>query len=206
MSIATAASKQGVKRFIFLSSIKAVGDSFTAEGVISLSSPCSPNCVYGISKLRAEKRLLQLSNETDLEVVIIRPPLIYGPGAKGNLAAIVRAAKNKIPLPLKGINNNRRSVVSLANLASLIHMCCFSSAAPAEIFFVKDREDQSTVEIIREACKSEGVNPILFWVPVPLLKFAFYVLRKPAVSNRLLGDLCFDDSKTRQKLGWQPLH
>ena len=203
--MARAAHSQGVKRFIFLSSIKAIGED--TGGNISLSSESTPNPEgpYGKSKLIAEKELLALGESIGLEVVIIRPPLIYGPGVKGNLLSIIKAARFHIPLPFKSASKNRRSLVSLENLCSLIKECVTNPAAAGNAFFVKDQLDLSTVEIVRLLTKNEGLDPMLFPVPEQFLRFLLFLLGKRSLSQRLFGNLIVDDTFTKKTLGWNPM-
>jgi UDP-glucose 4-epimerase len=200
--MAKAACSQGVRRFIFLSSVKALGEETNAGSVYSHVSIPAPQGPYGRSKLIAEKELLTLSDARGLEVVIIRPPLIYGPGVKGNLLALIKAAKYKIPLPLKWANKNRRSLVSLENLSSLIRECIVNPAAVNQIFFVKDRKDLSTTDIIRKLSKSEGFNVTLLPCPEWLIRAMFFLVRKSNLSNRIFGDLTVDDTFTKKTLSW----
>ena len=202
--MAKAARSQGVKRFIFLSSIKAVGEDTVGRSSFSHDSIPAPMGPYGRSKLIAEKELLMLGDSIGLDVVIIRPPLIYGPGVKGNLLSLIRAARFNIPLPFKWASKNRRSLVSLENLCSLIKECAVNPAAVKNTFFVKDQLDLATVDIIRLLSKNEGLNVILFPCPENLLRMTFFMLRKSSLSERLFGDLTVDDVFTKETLGWSP--
>ena len=202
--MAKAAQSQGIKRFIFLSSLKAIGDNTVEHTPFSKDSIPEPNGPYGRSKLIAERELLELSSSTGLEVVIIRPPLIYGPGVKGNLRSIINAARLKIPLPLRWVSKNSRSMVSLENLCLLIKECIVNPEAANNTFFVKDQLDLSTVEIVRLLTKNEGLNPILFPFPESLMRLLFFMINKPWISERLFGDLTVDDAFTRETLDWSP--
>ena len=193
----------GVKRFIFISSIKVNGEGtlhgspFTAE---DLPHPIEP---YGISKSEAEEQLRRLAEETGMEVVIIRPPLVYGPGVKANFLSMMRWLYKGIPLPLGAINN-RRSLVALDNLVDLIVTCIDHPAAANQTFLAGDGEDLSTTELLRRMGAALGRPARLIPVPPALLSAGATMLGKRAVSQRLLGSLQVDISKTRTLLGWTP--
>jgi len=203
LNLARQAAKAGVRRFIFISSIKVNGEQtsfgrpFTAEDI-----PV-PVDAYGISKYEAERGLLKISADTGLEVVIIRPPLVYGPGVKGNFSSMMRVVKKGYPLPLGSINN-KRSLVALDNLVDLIITCINHPAAANQVFLAGDGEDLSTTELLRGVAKAAGVSSRLIPVPVSVLRFVASLLGKKEVSQRLLGSLQVDISKTRDLLGWTP--
>lgn len=201
--IAKAAQSQGVKRFIFLSSLKAIGEG-TSDRPFSNKSIPEPEGPYGKSKLMAEKALLDLSDSTGLEVVIIRPPLIHGPGVKGNLRSIQLAIRKRVPLPLKCVSKNSRSLVSLENLSSLLKECVLNPAAKNNIFLVKDEHDLSTVEIVKMLAQEEDIKPLLIPFPESLLRLFFFLVGKPWLSHRLFNNLTVDDTYTRQILDWSP--
>lgn len=204
ISLAKAAQSQGVKRFIFLSSLKVLGENNFIGQPFSHSSVPRPQGPYGTSKLKAEKCLIDLSRLTGLEVVIIRPPLIYGPGVKGNLATLTRALRLCMPLPFSKLSQNRRSLVSIENLCDLIRECIINPAAQGEIFLVKDQEDFSTLGIVRLLSKEIGIKPVLFPMPGPILQGLLFLLGKKSMAHRLMGDLTVDDEYTKNKLGWAP--
>ena len=204
ISLAKAAQSDGVKRFIFLSSLKVLGESNFKGQPFSHSSIPRPQGPYGNSKLKAEKCLTELSRVTGLEVVIIRPPLIYGPGVKGNLGTLVRALRLRMPLPFSTLSQNRRSLVSIENLCNLIRECIINPAAPGEIFLVKDQEDISTLGVINLLSKEIGIKPVLFPMPDPILQGLLFLLGKKAMAHRLMGDLIVDDKYTKDKLDWAP--
>jgi len=203
LNLARQAAKAGVRRFIFISSIKVNGEQtsfgrpFTAEDIPA------PVDAYGISKYEAERGLLKISADTGLEVVIIRPPLVYGPGVKGNFSSMMRVVKKGYPLPLGSINN-KRSLVALDNLVDLIITCINHPAAANQVFLAGDGEDLSTTELLRGVAKAAGVSSRLIPVPVSVLRFVASLLGKKEVSQRLLGSLQVDISKTRDLLGWTP--
>ena len=204
VNLARQAADAGVRRFIFLSSIKVNGEStelaqpFTAE---DLPAPEDP---YGISKHEAEKLLRLISSETGMEVVIIRSPLVYGPGVKANFGSLIRWLARGLPLPLAAATKNRRSLVALDNLVDLIVTCLNHSAAANQIFLVSDGEDLSTVELIKRMGVALGLPSRLFYIPPKMLKFSAEIVKKPGIYRRLCGSLELDISKTRQLLGWTP--
>ncbi len=193
----------GVKRFVFISSIKVNGEEtlsgkpFYAEDI---PAPVDP---YGISKLEAEQKLQQIAVETDMEVVIIRPPLIYGPGVKANFQKMMYWLNKGIPLPLGAIYN-KRSLVAIDNLVNLIVICTDHPAAANQVFLAGDGEDLSTTELLQRMSKAMGRSPRLIPVPARLLEFGATLLGKLAMVQRLCGSLQVDISKTREVLGWKP--
>lgn len=203
LNIASQAAALGVKRFIFISSIKVngeqtiIGKPFTAE-----DSP-APEDAYGLSKFEAEEGLLKLADETGMEVVIIRPPLVYGPRVKGNFSSMIRLVEKGLPLPL-GAVNNKRSLVALDNLVDLIITCINHPAAANQVFLAGDGQDLSTTELLRGVALAMGKPSRLLPVPAGLLKLAAVLLGKKSLADRLLGTLQVDISKTRFLLGWQP--
>ena len=202
--VAEAAHRQGVKRFIFLSSLKVLGEQTSPDVPFYHDSVPQPLGNYGSSKLLAENELIKLGRLTGLDVVIIRPPLIHGPGVKGNLDSLLRAVTLRIPLPFKRLSLNRRSLVSLENLCDLIKECVLNPAAKNQIFMVKDQCDRSTVNIVRMLAKDAGVKPILFSLPAFVLHLMFSLIGKSDMSRRLVSDLSVNDEHTRHTLGWSP--
>jgi nucleoside-diphosphate-sugar epimerase len=203
LNLARQAVKAGVKRFIFVSSIKVNGELTQISKPFTASDIPSPQDAYGISKCEAEQGLLKLASETGLEVVIIRPPLIYGGGVKANFASMMRAVKSGIPLPLGAINN-RRSFVYVGNLISLILKCIDHSSAANQVFLVSDGHDLSTTELLKTCAQSLGVRPRLLPVPQRLLEITAKILGKENLAQRLCGNLQVDITKTRQLLDWEP--
>lgn len=202
--VAEAAYQQGVKRFIFLSSLKALGERASPSLPFCHDSVPQPLGSYGRSKLLAENELFRLGSTTGLDVVIIRPPLVHGPGVKGNLDALLRAVKLRIPLPLKHLSTNRRSLVSLENLCDLIKECILNPAAKNQTFLVKDNCDRSTVDVVKMLADAEGVKVILFPMPRFILRLCFFLIGKSELWQRLISDLVVDDQHTRNTLGWIP--
>ncbi len=202
-ALAQQAAAAGVKRFVFLSSIKVngelteVGKPFTADDAPKPSDP------YGISKHEAEQSLRQIASETGMEVVIVRAPLVYGPGVKANFASMMRYVALGIPLPLGAINN-ARSMVALDNLVDLLVTCLKHPAAVGETFLASDGEDLSTSDLLRRTARAMGKEAFLFHVPSFVLEGVAAFLGKRDMVDRLCGSLQVDISKTRQLLGWIP--
>lgn len=203
INLARQAVKAGVKRFIFVSSIKVNGEFTQVNKPFTASDVPSPQDAYSISKCEAEQGLLKLAEETGLEVVIIRPPLIYGNGVKANFASMMRAVKSCVPLPFGAINN-KRSFVYVGNLISLILRCIDHPSAANQVFLVSDGNDLSTTELLKVCAQSLGVKARLLPVPQCFLEFAAKVLGKRDLAQRLCGNLQVDITKTRQLLGWEP--
>lgn len=203
-SLARQAALAKVKRFIFLSSIKVNGECterwqhFTAEDVPSPRDP------YGISKYEAEQLIRQISVETGMEVVIIRSPLVYGPGVKANFESMMRWLVRGFPLPLAEVTENRRSLVALDNLVDLICICMNHPAAANQIFLVSDGEDLSTVQLLNRMGAAMGRPVRLFYLPLPILKVGLFVFNKLDIYQRLCTSLQLDIAKTKQLLNWVP--
>lgn len=202
LKLAQQAAQQGVRRFIFISSI-AVNGNRSTRPFLETDQP-KPEKPYAITKLEAEQGLLELSRKTGLEIVIIRPPLVYGPGAPGNFRSLLRGVLNNIPLPL-GAVFNKRSFLAIDNLVDFIVHCINHPKAANETFLISDGEDVSTTELITTMARALGKTPWLMPVPVGLMKFVAKLLGKGDVSKRLFGNLQIDNSKARELLGWQPV-
>lgn len=203
-AMARAAELSGVRRFIFLSSIKVNGEE-TQVTPFRFDDPPAPTDPYGVSKRDAEEFLLEFSNKSSLEVVVIRPPLVYGKGVKANFNKLLGLAKSKLLLPLSLLHNNR-DMVSVDNLCDLILCCIESPAAVNNTFLVSDGCSYSTADIIVVARKVQGRKPGLFPVPPLLLMLLLRMLGKGEMAKRLLGSLEVDISHTRRVLSWQPKH
>ncbi len=207
LNLARQAAAGGVERFVFISSIKVNGDiSFSGKPFTEESSFLSLDS-YGRSKAEAEQALLNLATQSGMEVVIIRPPLVYGPGVKGNFAAMVKVVQRGIPLPL-GAVHNQRSLLALDNLVSLLLLCAdltLSPKAANQVFVVADGEDVSTTSLLRKVAQAAGKPSRLLPVPSVLLRAWFRLLGKRAVADRLLGNLQVDATKARTLLGWRPV-
>jgi len=203
LNLARKAAKSGVRRFIFISSIKVNGE-FTLPGKpFTPYDQFSPQDFYSVSKCEAEIGLYSLAEKTGMEVVIIRPPLVYGPGVKGNFSSILRILKKGIPLPL-GAVHNKRSLVALDNLLDLIVTCIDHPNAANQTFLAGDGDDLSTTELLQRLGKGLGQSPRLIPIPVGLLTFVAVLLGKRTMAQRLCGSLQVDISKAREMLDWVP--
>ncbi|MAC23643.1 SDR family oxidoreductase [Marinobacter sp.] len=203
LNVARHALEAGVKRFLFVSSIKVNGEHTPPGRPFTEEAAPAPEDPYGISKYEAERELQALCAETDMELVIIRPPLVYGPGVKGNFASMIRLMEKGLPLPL-GAVRNKRSLVALDNLVDLIVTCVDSPAAANQVFLAADGQDISTTELLRNVANAMGKPARLLPVPSGLLMLGASLFGKNAVAKRLLGSLQVDISKARELLGWQP--
>ena len=203
LNLARQAAAAGVRRFVFVSSIKVNGEATQPGSRFTADDVPAPLDAYGVSKMEAEQGLLALSAQTGMEVVIIRPPLVYGPGVKANFAAMMRWLRRGVPLPLGAIHN-RRSLVALDNLVDLIVLCLTHPTAANRTFLVSDGEDVSTTQLLRRMGQALGRPPRLIPVPASILKLAAAMVGKSDVAHRLCGSLQVDISKTRQLLGWTP--
>ncbi|WP_415258596.1 UDP-glucose 4-epimerase family protein [Thauera phenylacetica] len=203
LNLARQAVAAGVNRFIFISSIKVNGES-TARGQ-PFTADSSPNPIdpYGISKLEAEQRLIELAANSVMEIVIIRPVLVYGPGVKANFLNMMRWLYKGVPLPLGAIHN-KRSLVALDNLVDLIVTCIDHPGAANQTFLVSDGEDLSTTELLRRMSQALCKRPHLLPVPAWMLETAAKVVGKQSIAQRLCGSLQVDISYTRERLGWMP--
>ena len=227
LNLAQQAAAAGVRRFIFLSSIKvngestAPGQSFTANDTLTPLAPCGRGAggsdrhtsgrgagsegidPYGQSKQEAEQGLTEIAQQTGLEVVIIRPPLVYGAGVKGNFRSMMQWIHKGIPLPLGNIHN-QRSLVALPNLIDLITTCIDHPAAANQTFLISDGEDLSTTELLQRLSKALGKPARLLPIPQTWMETGLTLLGKRAIAQRLCGNLQVDISKTRNLLGWTP--
>lgn len=203
LKLARQAAAAGVKRFVFASSIKVNGEA-TAEGrPFTADDTPHPEDPYGISKMEAEQGLLQLARETGMEVAIVRPPLVYGPGVGANFRSMLRWVKRGVPLPLGGVRN-RRTLVAMDNLVDLLILCLDHPGAANQVLLAGDGEDVSTPELLRRVASALGTRARLVPVPPVLLQSAAAVVGKRAVATRLCGSLQLDLAKTRRLLGWTP--
>ncbi|MDP4536913.1 NAD-dependent epimerase/dehydratase family protein [Alkalimonas collagenimarina] len=199
--LANEAAKSGVKRFIFISSIGVNGISNTTP--FKADDRPAPEEPYAVSKLAAEMALKEIARQTGMEVVIIRPPLVYGPDAPGNFGKLLKLAKKNLPLPLGAIDN-KRSLVALDNLVDLICLCITHPNAANQTFLVSDGQDVSTTELLKCMIRAHGKTPHLVPVPTSWLRLAARLLGKQAIVDRLCGSLQVDIQHTRQTLNWQP--
>lgn len=204
LNLARQSASAGVRRFVFISSIKVNGEATAPGRPFTADAPSAPEDAYGISKAEAEMQLKQLGQETGMEVTIVRPPLIYGPGVRGNLASLISWVRRGLPLPLGGITHNRRSLVYLDNLVDLILVCTEHSKAADQTFLVSDGEDLSTTELLRKIGKTLGQQVYLLWVPAAFISLTAWLIGKKMISQRLLGSLQVDIQKTCELLNWKP--
>lgn len=193
----------GVKRFIFLSSVKTLGESTSSNEAYRFDSAYNPQDPYGESKAEAEKELLKIARETGMEVTIIRAPLVYGPGVKANFASLLKLAEMNLPLPLGSVNN-ARSMVGIQNLVDLIVTCIDHPNAGNQIFMASDGHDVSTSELLKEMTRAFGKKPRLLPFPMSLMSFAARLVGKGAIADRLFGSLRVDIEHTKKTLDWVP--
>jgi nucleoside-diphosphate-sugar epimerase len=205
VALARQAAAAGVSRFVVLSSIKVNGELTEQRQPFTPDHVPAPEDPYGISKHETEKLLREIAAETGMEVVIIRPPLVYGPGVKANFGSMMRWLARGVPLPLAAVTQNRRSLVALDNLLDLILTCLHHPAAANQTFLVSDGEDLSTAELLSRMGAAIGKPTRLFYLPPTLLKLGASVLNRPGIYQRLCGSLQLDIAKTRQLLDWTPV-
>ncbi|MCQ4306539.1 SDR family oxidoreductase [Pseudomonas stutzeri] len=203
LNLARQAAEAGARRFIFLSSIKVNGERTKPGERYTAGDSPAPTDPYGVSKSKAERALSSLALSTGMEVVIIRPPLVYGPNVKGNFASMINLVKQGIPLPLGAIHN-KRSLVSIDNLVDLIIRCIDHPAAANQVLLASDGVDLSTTELLRGLGAAMGKPARLIPVPACMLQFGATLLGKKAMAQRLLGSLQVDISKTCELLDWKP--
>lgn len=201
LNLARQCAAAGVRRFVFVSSVKVNGEERAAP-YTEADAP-APEDAYALSKWEAEQGLRQIAAETGLEVVILRPPLVYGPGVGANFLALLRAVARGMPLPLGAIDN-RRSLIYVGNLAAAILCCLEHPAAAGKTFLVSDGEDVSTSGLVRRMAAALGRPARLLPVPPALLRFAARLAKKSALAIRLLDSLTVDSSAIRRELGWSP--
>jgi nucleoside-diphosphate-sugar epimerase len=201
--LAMQATQAGVKRFIFISSVKVNGEHTLFNKPFTEADMANPQDAYGMSKFESEQGLLRIAQQTGMEVVIIRPPLVYGAGVKANFASLLRAVKRGIPLPLGAIHN-KRSFVYVGNLVSLILRCIDHPAAVNQVFLVSDSCDLSTSELLRKSAEALMVKSWLLPVPQRLIEICAAMVGKRAVAQRLCGSLQLDISKAHTLLDWTP--
>ena len=199
--LAREAARAGVKRLVFISTIKVNGEESSVP--YTEDTGAQPTDPYGISKWEAEKSLRYIEDETGLEVVVVRPTLVYGPGVKANFLNMTKVVQRGLPLPLASVSN-KRSLIYVGNLVDALATCATHPAAAGQTFLVSDGEDVSTPELIRRTASALNVPARLFPVPPALMRLAGAVTGKSAAVNRLLGSLTVDSSKIRRELGWQP--
>jgi UDP-glucose 4-epimerase len=203
LRLAEAAVASGVQRFVFVSSIAVNGNATPIDQPFTAADKPAPHDPYGVSKFEAEQALLALARRTSLEVVIVRPTLVYGPGAAGNVQQMLKWLRRGVPLPLAGIDN-RRSFVSLYNLVDFLALCVSHPAAAGEVFLVSDGEAVSTPRLLSALARGLGRAPRLFWVPEWILRGLAGAVGKRGWAERLYGSLVVDIGKNADVLGWEP--
>lgn len=203
-ALARQAAAAGVRRFIFVSSVKVNGEITLPGQAFAADDSPNPRDPYAISKLEAELRLREIAALTGMEVAIIRPPLVYGPGVKANFNSMMHWLSLGVPLPLASVNMNRRSLVSVDNLVDLILLCLRHPAAADQTFLVSDGEDLSTAQLLNRAAKAMDRSARLFPMPPAFLKLFLTLLNRPRIYQRLCDSLQLDITKTRTLLGWTP--
>lgn len=198
LNLARQAAEKGVRRFIFLSSVKAMGEA----GHFSRDMRCQPQDAYGRSKLEAENGLAKIAAETGLEIVILRLPLVYGPGVKANFLALFKLVESGFPLPFASVHN-ARSMIGLPNLIDLIVTCTRHPNAAGKSYLPSDGKPISTPELIRAIACAMSSPARLFPFPVVLMKLAIKLLGKGGIVERLFGDLSVDSGPLETELGWR---
>lgn len=198
------AARAGVRRMVFISTIKVNGESNPPGQPFRAGSVPHPEDAYGISKLEGERALFDLGRRTGMEVTVIRPPLVHGPGARANLGALMKAIDRGIPLPLGSIRDNRRSLVGVDNLADMVVTAATHPRAPGELFLAADGVDVSTRELVVRLAAAMDRKARLVPVPTGAMRLAGKILGKSAAVGRLLGDLQVDIAKNLDVLGWTP--
>ena len=202
IALAKLAAKQGIKRFVFLSSVKVNGES-TSHKPFSESDLPHPQDAYAISKWEAEEALKKISKDTGMEVVIIRPPLVYGSNVKANFLKMMQYIKRGIPLPLGAIQN-KRSLISIDNLVDFIMTTISHPKAANETFLISDDEDVSTTDLLHRIAQCMGKSARLISVPPKILFFIFNIVGRQDFGDRLLGSLEIDITKAKKLLDWSP--
>lgn len=202
-ALAEAAAAAGVKRLVFLSSIKVNGERTAPDRPFTEADPARPEDAYGRTKWAAERRLAEIAGRSALEITVLRPPLVYGPAVKGNFLTLMKACARRLPLPLAAIDN-RRSLIFSGNLVDAIAAVAEHPAAAGATYLVRDGEDLSTPDLIRRLSAALGVEPRLFPVPGGLLGLAAALTGRGAAWRRLAGSLTVDDRRIRAEVGWTP--
>lgn len=201
LKVAELARRLKIKRFVFLSSVKVNGEA-SSKPFTEADTP-APLDAYGQTKLEAEIALQAFCAAHQMELVIIRPPLIYGPGVKANFRQLIKLCLLPLPLPFAAVHN-KRSFISLDNLADFIILCSWHPKAAGQTFIISDGEDVSTASLIKTIRQVIKKNSLLVPLPVGLLKLLFKLIGKSSLALRLMGSLQVDISKSRTLLGWQP--
>ncbi len=203
LALARAAASAGVQRFVFLSSIKVHGEFSPAGQAFRTGDALQPADPYGVSKYEAEQGLKDIAAQTGMQVVVVRPPLVYGPGVKANFLSIMRWLQRGVPMPLGAIHN-QRSLVGLANLVDLLEQCITHPQAANQTFLASDGHDVSTTGLLQAMAAALKVKPRLLPIPQPLLEKSLGLMGRSGIAQRLCSNLAVDISPTRNTLGWTP--
>lgn len=203
-NLARQAAAAGVKRLVYASSIKVNGESTAVGKVYHETDVPAPEDAYGISKWEAEQMLQRVAAETGLEVVIVRPPLMYGPAVKGNFISLMSAIQRGLPLPLAGASDNARSLLYVGNFVDALITCANHPAAVGQTYLVSDGVPLSTAQLVARLAQALDCRNPAFYFPPSLLRGIAKLLGRSAAVNRLFGSLHLDDQKIRDELGWQP--
>ncbi|MEZ9901689.1 UDP-glucose 4-epimerase family protein [Vibrio breoganii] len=204
VNIARQAASAGAKRFVFISSIKVNGEGTSQDKPFTSADEHAPEDDYGLSKSEAEQQLFEIGQESGMEIVVIRPTLVYGPGVKANFASLLNLVSKGIPLPFGYIKDNRRSLVSVTNLVDLIVTCIDHPKAANQTFLVSDDHDVSTSEMVVQMAKALGKPTWQLPVPVWFYQLAGKLFGKSDVVDRLVGSLQVDITHTKETLDWMP--
>ncbi|QGA49116.1 NAD-dependent epimerase/dehydratase family protein [Pseudomonas brassicacearum] len=202
LRLARQAALSGVRRFIFISSIGVNGNK-TEERPFDESSQSNPEAYYAVSKFEAEQRLIELAAATGMELVIVRPPLIFGVDAPGNFGRLLKVVASNLPLPFSNINN-LRSLVSVQDVVSFIGLAIHHPSAAGELFLLSNGDDVSTTQIVRSLARGMGKKKFLFFLPSRLLEIGAAIVGRTGMYTQLFGSLQIDSSKARRTLGWRP--
>ncbi|MGI9344231.1 MAG: NAD-dependent epimerase/dehydratase family protein [Gammaproteobacteria bacterium] len=203
LRLAEQARAAGVSRFVFLSSVKVNGESTEPGKPFTGADAPAPVDSYGISKWEAERALAEFCGAAGMELVTIRPTLVYGPGVRANFEILLRFLQRGVPLPLAGVRN-QRSMIGIRNLVSLIETCIVSEAAPERVFMAADGEDLSTPELLRRAARAMDCKARLFFAPQGLIRLGARFAGRERYARRLLDSLQVDIGTARSALGWAP--
>lgn len=201
LNLARQSAAAGVKRFVFVSSIKVNGEG--RESPYTESDPPGPQDAYAISKWEAEQGLREIESATGMEVVVLRPPLVYGPGVGANFLRLMRMVEKRRPLPF-GRVENRRSLLYLGNFTDAIRLCLEHPAAAGKTYLLSDGEDVSSADLVRRLARAMKRPARLLPVPASWLRTAGALAGRSAEMDRLLGSLAVDSSQIRRELGWRP--
>lgn len=204
LRLARQAADAGVRRFIFVSTVKVNGESTPVGRPFTEADPPAPSDPYGVSKAEAEDGLFDLAKLSSMEIVVVRPTLVYGPGVKANFLTMTRFLRRGLPLPLGGLDKNRRSLIGIDNLVDLLATSLRHPAAANQVFLASDGEDLSTTELLRRTADALGIRPALIPIPAGLLRTAAMLTGQAGVWQRLGGNLQVDITKARRLLGWEP--